>query len=73
MLAKLSIDPQAIPGYSLRDGVIRQGSRIWIGTNVALQQKLLFATHSSALGGTFGFSSNLYQTQTVICLARNEI
>lgn len=50
MLAKLSIDPQAILGFSLRDGVIRHGTRIWIGANFELQQKLLQATHSSALG-----------------------
>lgn len=55
MLAKLSIDPQAIPGFTLRDGVIRHGQRIWIGSNPALQWKLLHATHSSALGGHSGF------------------
>lgn len=51
MLAKLSIDPQAVLGFSLRDGVIRHGSRIWVGANPPLQQKLLQATHSSAVGG----------------------
>lgn len=55
MLAKLSLDPQAIPGFSLRGGVIRHGPRIWIGANTDLQHKLLQATHSSALGGHSGF------------------
>lgn len=55
MLAKLSIDSQAIPGFTLRDGVIRHGPRIWIGANHLLQQKILGAVHSSALGGHSGF------------------
>lgn len=41
MVAKLSIDPKAVPGFSLREGVLRQGPRIWIGDNSVLQQKIL--------------------------------
>lgn len=55
MLAKLSIDPSAVSGFSLRGGIIRQGSHIWIGDNPPLHQRLLQATHSSALGGHSGF------------------
>ena len=55
MLIKLSINPDELPGFSLRDGVIRRGSTIWIGDNIPLQQKILHATHSSALGGHSGF------------------
>ena len=38
MIAKLIIDSAAVPGFSLRDGVLRQGTRIWIGDNKVLQQ-----------------------------------
>ena len=55
MIAKLCIDPTAVAGFSLRDGVLRHGSRIWIGDNKALQLKILHAVHSSALGGHSGF------------------
>jgi hypothetical protein len=38
-------------GYSLSDGIIRHKERIWIGNNSALQTKLIFTFHASALGG----------------------
>jgi hypothetical protein len=41
MVAKLSINPEAVLGFTLRDGVLRYGGRIWIGHNVALQQRIL--------------------------------
>jgi ribonuclease HI len=55
MVAKLSIDPKAVPGFSLHEGVLRQGPRIWIGDNSVLQRKILQAIHSSTLGGHSGF------------------
>lgn len=54
MVARLSIDPQAVPQFTLRDGVLRYNNRIWIGSNPSLQHKLLQACHSSALGGHSG-------------------
>lgn len=60
MIAKLSIDPEAVPGFTLRDDVLCYGARIWIGSNTALQQRILQAVHSSALGGHSGFP-NTYQ------------
>lgn len=41
LLARLSIDPQAVPRFSLKDGILRLNNRIWIGANPTLQQKLL--------------------------------
>lgn len=55
MLAKLSIDPHSLTGYTLRDGLIRFKNRIWIGDNLTLQVKLLHACHSSPIGGHSGF------------------
>jgi hypothetical protein len=55
LLAKLAIDNHSVPPFSLRDGIIRYHNRIWIGTNTHLQQKLLMACHSSAIGGHSGF------------------
>jgi hypothetical protein len=37
MLIKLSINPDELPDFSLRNGVIRHGSTIWIGDNIPLQ------------------------------------
>ena len=55
IIAKLSIDPQAVPKFSLRSGILRFQNRIWVGSNPTLQQKILAACHSSALGGHSGF------------------
>lgn len=53
-IAKLSIDPAVVPNYTLVDGLLRYKQRIWIGSNVALQHKLLTACHASALGAIPG-------------------
>lgn len=54
LVAKLSIDPNAVPHFTLNGGVLRYNNRIWIGNNTSLQLKLLVACHSSALGGHSG-------------------
>lgn len=55
MIAKMSIDPLSVPRFSLRDGVVRKGTQIWIGDNCDLQQRIRHAVHSSALRGHSGF------------------
>lgn len=54
IIAKLAISAQAVPEFTLKDGVLRYNNRIWIGANPVLQQKLIEACHSSALGGHSG-------------------
>jgi transposase InsO family protein len=54
MIAKLSIDPVAIPGFSLHNGILKLHNRIWVGSNPPLQDKLLKACHASAIGGHSG-------------------
>jgi hypothetical protein len=41
-------------GYALHNGIIRFHGRVWIGSNSALQTKLISAFHSSAVGGHSG-------------------
>jgi hypothetical protein len=55
LLAKLAIDADAVPHFTLSSGLLKFKNRIWIGQNPALQQKLLSACHSSAVGGHSGF------------------
>jgi hypothetical protein len=55
MIVKLCIDPQSVPNMSLRHGILRYHNRILVGANKDLHQKLLYACHSSALGGHSGF------------------
>ena len=44
-----------IPHFTLRDGLVRFKQRVWLGTNVELQTKVITALHASALGGHSGF------------------
>jgi hypothetical protein len=38
-------------GYALQHGLIRYQGRVWLGTNSALQTKLISVFHASAIGG----------------------
>lgn len=55
LLTKLALHPDVVPSFSLRDGLLRYKSRIWIGDDSALRSKLMSAFHSSAMGGHSGF------------------
>jgi hypothetical protein len=55
LLQELAVDPNARPPYSLRNGVIYLGNRIWVGNNKSMQLRILEALHASALGGHSGF------------------
>jgi hypothetical protein len=54
IIAKLTIDAQAVPNFTLQQGVLQLHGRIWIGSNPSLQLKLMKACHDSALGGHSG-------------------
>lgn len=53
-LAKLSVDPSAVPNFTLHNGLLRYKNRIWLGNNKTLQQKVIHALHTSAVGGHSG-------------------
>jgi transposase InsO family protein len=54
-LSQLAVTSQiANSDFTLKDGVIRYKGRIWLGTNVQLQNKVISALHDSALGGHSG-------------------
>lgn len=55
LLQQLSVDPLGCPPFSLHNRVIRHSGRIWVGANIELQNKVMTAMHSSALGGHSGF------------------
>ncbi|WVZ54264.1 hypothetical protein U9M48_005089 [Paspalum notatum var. saurae] len=55
LIAKLLLDPAAVPSFSLSAGLLRYKGCIWIGNNPSLQVKLLQACHDSAVGGHSGF------------------
>jgi hypothetical protein len=55
MIAKLALDPQAIPHKAWQDGLLRYMNRIWHEDNVQLQQRLVSAFHCSIVVGYSGF------------------
>jgi len=55
LLTQLSLDSVARPPFSLRQGAILYKGRIWLGSNTALQNKVISALHDSVVGGHSGF------------------
>jgi hypothetical protein len=53
-LTELAITSPDEQGYALVQGVIRLHGRVWVGSNSAVQTKLITAFHSSAVGGHSG-------------------
>jgi len=54
LIAKLSIDNDVVPSFSLQNGILRYTSKIVIGESGPLKQQLLDSFHKSALGGHSG-------------------
>jgi hypothetical protein len=54
LLAKLSLDPNAVPHFTLQSSLLRYRNRIWIGSEPIMQRRLITEFHSSAWGGHFG-------------------
>jgi hypothetical protein len=61
LLKKLAISSPYSQGYSLDKGLIGQQDKVWIGHNSALQNKLIAACHSSAIGGHSGIATTYYK------------
>jgi hypothetical protein len=55
LIQELSVALGSRPPYTLSDGVLHLRDHIWIGSNTELQQRLMTALHSSAVGGHSGF------------------
>ena len=55
LLSKLTIDPSAVPQFSIQDGILRYKKRIWLGTNRNLQAQIVSALHDAPSGGHSGF------------------
>jgi hypothetical protein len=54
IIAKLAVDAAAVPHYSWHDGLLRYKNRIWVGSDIPLQTRLIEAFHSMAVGGHLG-------------------
>jgi len=54
LITKLCLNSNSVPNYTFQSGLLRYKNRIWIGQNPPLQQSIMQAMHSSALGGHSG-------------------
>jgi hypothetical protein len=51
LLSRLSVDPAAVPHFTLKVGLLRYKDRIWLGADESLQSKIVSALHCSTIGG----------------------
>jgi hypothetical protein len=65
LLIKLSIDPHAIPKFSLQEGVLRHKGKLVIGDNTDLKNQLLESFHKYAFGGHSGERATLKRLQLI--------
>jgi hypothetical protein len=63
LLTKLSIDSQAVPKFSLQNGIIRHKGKLLIGNNTQLKSQLMATFHKSALSGHSGEGATLKRLQ----------
>jgi hypothetical protein len=56
IIASLLLDPNASSDYSWTNGVLRYKLRIWVGSDMELQNRMISACHSSAIGGHSGIA-----------------
>ena len=59
LLAKLSVDPQALLNYTLVNDLLRFKRKLVIGDNTDFKKQLMEIFHTSALGGNSGERSKL--------------
>lgn len=54
LLTRLAVSPDAVPPYTLFQGLIRYKNRVWLGSSADIQQRVIQAFHSSLVGGHSG-------------------
>lgn len=59
MLTKLQVDPNALPNFTLQQGIIRFNGKVWVGNQGELRGKLIHSMHDTSWGG----HSGIYATQ----------
>jgi hypothetical protein len=67
LITQLLVHSPNEQGYSLQQGIIRKGAKIWIGSNYALGTKLIPALHDSAMGA-FWNTGHLSKDQETILM-----
>ena len=56
LITKLTVQANAVPHFTLRDGVLRYKNRIWVGQDTEFKLKLISAVHTSPNDGHSGIA-----------------
>lgn len=67
LLQKLAQDISENPQYSIKDGVIKHGAKIYVGASTNMRLTLLENFHQSALGGHSGAKATYQRIKRVFC------
>jgi hypothetical protein len=67
LLQKFTANSQALPDFSLSNGILRYKNRIWVGAVPELQQQLISALHDSPQGGHSDFPVTYRQIASLFC------
>jgi hypothetical protein len=59
MITKWAIDPNVVPHYTFKEGLLRYKGRLWVGSDPQLHHQLLTALHASPVGGHSGIPVTL--------------
>lgn len=61
LLTRLSVTSPDDQGFAWEHGLTRYKNRVWIGSNIALQTKLISALHDRAVGGHSGIQATYHR------------
>lgn len=66
LLVRILLELSSCPEYSLQEGILRKGSRIYLGSQGDLRAKIMEKIHSSPEGGHSGVTASIRKAE-VIC------
>lgn len=67
LLQKLARDVSDPPQYTIKDGIIRHGGKIYVGASTNMRLTLLENFHQSAIGGHSGVKATYQRIKRVFC------
>lgn len=59
LISTFSVDPKAVPNFTLSNGILRFKNKIWIGADPSLHHRILSSLHDSPMGGHSGIPGTL--------------
>lgn len=67
LLRKLAKDTGPVSQYTVKDGIIKHGNKIYVGASTNMRLTLLENFHQSAMGGHSGTKATYQQIKRIFC------